>query len=362
MGMYFSSLAATFVIFALVGCLNIANILYYASDAYDPGEGLKIFDQLNLADMLQTSAICTDREWVVCAEPDGAAETCRNNQVGGLAALLGDERNYWDNLFANQYYGTTKDANGEAVTLIHRTTCRPAEFQQGMINYGTVFLLLLAMSFLAWWLSKKEVRFDEDNTYAQDYSLVVHDPPPEVLDPDEWRDFFEVFTEKQVTLITVALNNEELLAKLVQRRKDIRTLARRLPRGTKVDTDNAEAMGDVVARANSEREEKESRQNLLCKLLRRPIAFLLRRLGKGLPETVLWERIQANTEEIRELQRQEYEAAAVFVTFETERGQRTALEALNASEIEASTNRAIHLDPRALFRGRGEDSREFLST
>ena len=39
MGVYFSSLSATFIILVLAGCLSIYNIIYYGSDKYDPGPG-----------------------------------------------------------------------------------------------------------------------------------------------------------------------------------------------------------------------------------------------------------------------------------------------------------------------------------
>jgi len=143
--------------------------------------------------MLQYSAVCTAREWVVCAKPDGA-DTCTNNIEE------------WNNIFTRQYYGTRKDSNGEDVTLINRTTCLPAQFTQRMINHGTLLLLILAMAVFMRYLSKKEVRFDEDNTSAPDYSIVVRNPPPDAIDPDEWRDFFDTFSDKAVTVCTVALS------------------------------------------------------------------------------------------------------------------------------------------------------------
>jgi hypothetical protein len=44
--------------------------------------------------------------------------------------------------------------------------------------------------------------------------------------------------------------------------------------------------------------------------------------------------------------------SAVYITFETEQGQRTAMEALNVSRTESLANTAIGLDPSALFRGK----------
>jgi hypothetical protein len=242
-------------------------------------------------------------------------------------------------------------------------------------------------------LGKKEVRFDEDKTTAADYTIIIHNPPPEAVDPDDWRvrssfaivlarlllwfhcthlssslflhclqDFFDQFSDKAVTLCTVALNNEQLLAKLVQRRKDIKSLKRQLPAplfgrgagsvGVKCGFDNDEqlsAVDDAVKQAKRYRESLPT--NCLSKLVGLTVTPLLRRLGLCLTEEMLWKRIQATTEDIKTLQKLEYQAAAVYVTFETEQGQRTALEALNASEMEVITKSAINLDPSALFQG-----------
>ena len=245
------------------------------------------------------------------------------------------------------------------------------------------------MSLYMSFLGKKEVRFDEDKTTAADYTIIIHNPPPEAVDPDDWRvrsscttsflvllysslssslflqclqDFFDQFSDKAVTLCTVALNNEQLLAKLVQRRKDIKSLKRQLPAplfgrgagsvGVKCGFDNDEqlsAVDDAVKQAKRYRESLPT--NCLSKLVGLTVTPLLRRLGLCLTEEMLWKQIQATTEDIKTLQKLEYQAAAVYVTFETEQGQRTALEALNASEMEVITKSAINLDPSALFQG-----------
>ena len=187
MGMYFSTLSSMCIILIFAGLINIANIIYYSSDEYDPGEGRQDFFLLN---MLQFSAICTDREWVVCNDCD-------------------KHKDRWDTTFTDGYYGTAKDPiSGNDTTLINRTTCFPAELQQGMVNFGTLLFLIACTSALIWYLSQLEVRYDEQNSTAADYTIVIQNPPKEALDPDEWRDFFDRFCDKNVTLITIALNNE----------------------------------------------------------------------------------------------------------------------------------------------------------
>lgn len=307
--MYFSSLAATCAIFLVAGGLNVANMLYYSSDSYRDQNSV-----LSVVNVLRYSAICTDREWVVCSEG------CDEN------------KRWWDSIFASEYYGTAQDGDGGDVVLINRTTCNPAEFPQGMINYGTLMLLIVLMSLYMYVLSKKEVRYDEANTTASDYTVVVHNPPPDAVDPDEWRDHFDQFASEGggVTLVTVALNNEELLGKLVQRRRDIKTLRGRFAGKKDLDFDNiAQVDGAVEERMRYVRDEEERRgcvSRLCCGCLVTPV---LRCLGFSLPEDVIWERVKKTTEEIRELQKKEYKAAAVYITFETEEGQRNALEAFN---------------------------------
>ncbi|KAL7535279.1 hypothetical protein ACHAXR_006394 [Thalassiosira sp. AJA248-18] len=334
MGMYFSSLSALTVIFFLAGCLNVANTIYYASENYDPSDD-KSSSAFALLNMLQFSAICMDREWVVCAD-------CK------------DHKERWNSIFTEEYYatGSAFDDNGNEITLISRTKCEPAEFAQGMINYGTLLLLIVCMGLFMWYLSKKEVRFDEDNTSAPDYTVVVHNPPGDAVDPDEWRDFFDQFSNKGVTLCTVALNNEELLKKLVQRRKDIKLLRRAFPMGIECDFDDEASVDFAVNAARDCRIQEKNERGCLSKLLGSIFTPLLNSLGFALPEEAIWERIKKTADEIKTLQEKEYQAAAIYITFETEDGQRTALDALNAGEMEVMMNRPVNLDSSALFHGK----------
>lgn len=127
MGMYFSTLGSFVVIFLLAGILSIPNILYYSSDQYDPSSSRRR-DNFSLLRVLQFSTICTSREWVKC-------DDCE------------EEKDVWDNVFTNSYYGTAEDANtGEIVTLINRTTCLPAQYTQGMWNLGVLLLLIVSIT------------------------------------------------------------------------------------------------------------------------------------------------------------------------------------------------------------------------
>ena len=147
-----------------------------------------------------------------------------------------------------------------------------------------------------------------------------------------------------MTLCTIALDNDSLINKLIQRRRDMRQLRCRLGIAN-INFDDHEEVENLVEEITKRREKKKSCLEKLCN----PI---LRCIGMGKTEQEIWQRYQSTTEAIKELQKENFDVSAVYITFETEQGQRNALEAMNASRTELLTSRAISLDSTALFRGR----------
>ena len=174
-------------------------------------------------------------------------------------------------------------------------------------------------------------------------------PPKNAKDPEEWKGFFDTFSDKHVTLVTVALGNDELLNTLVAKRRDMKTLRGLLPKG--VNISDEEALDGIVLNEHNRRLAEEKQRSCFAKLAGITITPLLRALGFSLTEDVIWKRVKDTNTKIKELEQKEYDVSAVFVTFETEQGQRTALEAMNFSQVEVLTNTAITADPSALFRG-----------
>ena len=328
--MYFSTLSSLTVIFLFAGLLSIPNAVYYARDQYDDRGGVSNFSVLNI---LQMSTVCASREWVKC---DDCIE----------------QISVWNNIFTDSYYGEAMDPiTGEIVILINQTTCLPAQFPQGIWNLGVLCLLIFCVTAYNAYLSKLEIRYDEDNSSAPDYSIIVMNPPKTAKDPEEWKTFFDTFSDKQVTLVTVALGNDELLNKLVAKRREIKTLRGLLPRPKDVvNFSDEKAMDEVVLNATNQRRREEQQKSCLEKLVGKTITPFLRLLGFSLTEDIIWKRIKATNAEIKELEQKQYDVSAVIVTFETERGQRTALEALNFSLLEVLTNQAITADSSAIFR------------
>ena len=71
---------------------------------------------------------------------------------------------------------------------------------------------------------------------AQDYSIVIENPPGDATDPQEWHDFFRQAFGAHVTACTVAVDNDLLVRSLVERREKLRQIEMMVEPGTSMDT------------------------------------------------------------------------------------------------------------------------------
>jgi len=324
-GLYFSTLRVVALILIVVGIINIAGIYYYASPEYSGENG-----QESLFFSLVGSAVCTLGEWVVC-------EDCSPDN--------------WNTIEEQNRYGVYVDANGNEVSLVLRNKCLGAEIPfPGIVgNWVSLIVLIVAFGLLAIFQRAREVRFDEDKLTASDYSLIVKNPPKDAYNPDDWRDFFSQFAEKQVTCVTVALNNDQLLWKLTLRRIFRNQLRMQLPKSTDLEDE------DLVraAVAQEERDRETEPKECIMRLIDCLVIPILNLFGLFLPPHVLVDRIFKLTEEIKELQTRHYDVSQIFVTFETEAGQRTALSALKVpGRIDVAMNNTARVASSTLFQGR----------
>ncbi len=325
-GLYFSTLRVVAVILLFVGLINIAGIYYYASPSYSGqgGQGGVFFS-------LVGSAVCTWGEWVVC-------EDCSSND--------------WSTIEEQNRFGIYTNPNtGNQVSLVLRNMCLGAEIPfPGIVgNWVSLILLIIAFGLLAIFQRAREVRFDEDKLTATDYSLVVKNPPKDAYNPDDWRDFFSQFAEKQVTCVTVALNNDQLLFKLMLRRIFRNQLRLQLPKSTNLDDEDL--VRAAVAQEELEREAEP--RGCLWRLFDCTVLPIFRLFNFFLAPHVLVDRIFKLTEEIKDLQTRHYDVSHVFVTFETEAGQRTALSALKVpGRIDIAMNNTARVASSTLFQGR----------
>jgi len=323
MDLYFISLWFFAITMFVCGCINIPSIIYFGSAAYNEGtEG-------GVSALKRSSAVCTNVEWVVCS-------TCKQNDWNSSPNT------------APERFIRANGPDDVLTNLVLKNRCSFEEFSLGWPNLITLGFVLISVSIFSIYLRAREVRFDEDKVTTADYSLCVVNPPPDAKDPDEWRDFFEKYTEDgdQVTAVTVALNNEDLINVLASRRVYENYLRMKLP----PDTDFYDDQALLLAIDKHRVMVAELPVGFIGKLVNcvRPFFKLA---GMMLNAGELYEQITKLTEKAKELQEKEYHATKVFVTFETERSQRNALEALKVGQIDLKMNRLGSVTPNNHFRG-----------
>lgn len=319
--LYFQTCAAICLMFLLAGIVNIPNIYYFASASYNSDGGGQSSPR---GWALEGSAVCTNTYWAVCAD-------CQAINFQGEA----------EHRFAVQ-------ANNTDIKLVLRNDCDIGAALQGIVNWSTWVFFALFLTALSVYLRAREIRFDEDKLTASDYSIVVKNPPPDAMDPQEWRDYFTQFAEKQVTVISIHLNNEPMLNKLVERRKYKDLLRRLLPKGTDMEDESTVRIAvDTHVRVRDAEPKGCFGMFLEC-----TVFWPLYKLGVLHKAETLVDKVYSLTGEIQELQKQRYEVSKVYATFETEEGQRAALTALTASKFDIMTNNTQSTSPSAVFHDR----------
>ena len=214
-----------------------------------------------------------------------------------------------------------------------KNMCDGATIEQGFVNFATLVLVLIGIFAFSIYLKRMEIRYDEDEQTAQDYSIVVENPPGDATDPKEWKKFFyDNFEGAHTTAVTIAVDNDLLVRSLVQRREILREIEMKVEPGTSMDT---LTLAGIAAR------EERSRR-----FLGRLMALVI----PGVPE--LFAKLVVLTSKVQGLSQQDYPASHIFVTFETEAAQRRVLEALSVGSLQVSRQKkAAVKNPAHLFRG-----------
>jgi hypothetical protein len=320
--LYFISLRFFACLMLVCGLINVPAIMFYSSEKYN-GDA-----EQDYSFILRGSAVCSNTQWVACTD-----------------CTLDD----WEDDLGRIV--TAESPAGDSTILVLRNLCGGATKEIGFTNFATIIFVLVSLTVFSYYLHAREVRFDEDKVTTTDYSVVVQNPPPDAVDPDQWRSFFSQFATNgdQVTSVTVALNNNVLVRKLLTRRIFSNQLrAKLLPED--IDFEDETEVENAIIKYNEQKAMQEP--NWISRILDYFVIPLSNLLNMLLPPEELVNKILALTEEIKELQDQKYTATNVFVTFETEEGQRTALEALNVGLIDLELNRTSAVAPECVFEGR----------
>jgi hypothetical protein len=292
----------------VAGLISTYNIMYFASDNYLPQQY-----RGTLATLEYGSAICTKTTWVPC-------DDCQCQSVGRAFGTFPPDR-------------CALELNGTR-TYVLRNDCDGTPWQLGATNFASVIWILLATLGLGYYLRQQEVQFDEDEQTAQDYSVLVTNPPVDAKDPDEWKKFFEEnFDGAHVTVCTIAVDNDFLVRTLVERRERLRTI------------DNMQEPGRSMKMLDLAKvaAEQERRRGFWGRLMAM--------ISPGIPEH--FSRIVALNAKVEGLAQLEYPVTNIFLTFETEKDQRHVLSSLSVGSLKASRNdvKAVK-DHRHLFRGK----------
>jgi hypothetical protein len=262
--------------------------------------------------LLQGSAICLDTQWVPCPDCNCTED---NNRV-----------------WPQNRCGVGLN-NGQNLTFVLKNLCNGQKWEIGIVSYATMILVLLCTTGLGFYLRYQEIKFDEDEQTAQDYSIVITNPPPDASNPQEWHTFMhDNFDAAQVTVCTCAVDNDILVKTLVERRELLRMIENMLEPGTSTT---------ILNLAKLAAEEERQRKGLKS---------FLAIVSPGIPE--LFARVVALNAKVQGLSQLEYPCTNVFISFETEKDQRYVLSKLSVGSLKsARNNKEAVEDPKYLFRG-----------
>eukprot|EP00548_Thalassiothrix_antarctica_P005206 CAMPEP_0194140552 /NCGR_PEP_ID=MMETSP0152-20130528/10088_1 /TAXON_ID=1049557 /ORGANISM="Thalassiothrix antarctica, Strain L6-D1" /LENGTH=957 /DNA_ID=CAMNT_0038838841 /DNA_START=36 /DNA_END=2912 /DNA_ORIENTATION=+ len=325
-GIYFWTLRITVVICLIAGCISIPNIMYFHSEEYDGNagnyDGTDHSWLFNFA--VSYSAVCTDTTWVPCVD-------------------CGENVSYWDSFTGGLFrYATTSAVNSEGLFFVKRNNCSVG-YKQGLYAFSTLVFVVLSIIIMNLVSRRREVQLDESQQTTSDYSVQVSDPPKDAFDPEEWKAFFsQQFDDEheaaEVVAVTVALNNERLIRTLVKRRQLIQNIAALVEsKNIPFDPTNIDEM---VERCCANDSPVPTWKKYLCCAG-----------DASSPARKYLQKVRKLDEKARRLAQKKKEVSHVFVTFQTEKAQRSVLKALSRSGFEEMCSRNRSIPETQRFRG-----------
>jgi hypothetical protein len=192
----------------------------------------------------------------------------------------------------------------------------------------TMVIVSLSIYFLSQAANYKEKVLDHSQQTTKDYSLQIRNPPKDSRDPEEWKAFFSQFGT--VVSVTIVLDNQELLLQLLKRRKLIAQLEDILPPEIKVDPANVEQAFEHTL----------------------PLSQFSKWLGILDGSTIQKKIREIDVSINSDLSLRSYDVAEVFVIFDNEADQQSALEKLQVPLHQLHVQNYKALDKEAyIFRG-----------
>mmetsp|Transcript_12313 Transcript_12313/g.18239 ORF Transcript_12313/g.18239 Transcript_12313/m.18239 type:complete len:794 (+) Transcript_12313:306-2687(+) len=280
-GIYFYMLRVLTVIMLIAGLIHFPMYEYFSSTDYTPpGEDDSFF--------LKSSAVCAETEWAACPNC-----TKKDWLMSYPSTLEG-------------FASTSSDGDSEPLTFIKVNDCEIG-YMETLPAYIAFIFIVISITLLRKWSRDKEKEIDDAEQTAQDYSVCVMNPPKDARDPEEWREFFvKNFEDCQIACCTIAVDNEELVRALSQRRDYLLQLEMLTPCDIKFNKNDLKEMAEVA---------------LPLSLYKWMTAYYN---GKQ-----LYKAIVELDKKIEDLSHFSHDCTSVFLSFETEATQQAVLEAFS---------------------------------
>jgi hypothetical protein len=209
-----------------------------------------------------------------------------------------------------------------------RNTCLLTE-NQGWLDLTAACIFIVFVICFGFFIDQRIEEMDEAVQSAQDYSVVVDDPPIDSKECDEWKDYFSQFGV--VAGVTIAIDNAKILAalgkeKYLRREKRLEQMY-----------DQDSGLADVEDDENAER-------LVACCRATKIFAFvgdILQAVGVGRDLDWCNRELEKNKAVLEEVLKEEHthNVKKVYVTFDTEQGQRRCLSELKVGDIPAALDK-----------------------
>jgi len=305
-GMYFATLRGLILICLLAGIIHIPLVVHFSSTEY--GGDIYADDTIKrygMAYPLKYSAYCSKSSWVPCTN-------------------CGEHDGQW--IFSKAFYRNTTNVETRAsgYIFVKHNQCTPDFEKFGSYSVAAILVIFLVFIFVGKVQEKIEIQFDENDQTCADYSVFIANPPPNIYDASNYKEYFEEITDVHVTSVTIGLDNSSLLKCLIRRRELARSLAwLRTP----FHRHSSAIAGDFV---------KCYVQNKQPLLTFHPKANFWNRWH----ELRILRRLKKIEKGIKKLLENKFNVVGVYVVFEQEVGQRRALK---LCQLKRNANLEEHL-------------------
>jgi hypothetical protein len=310
LGLYFKSEIVFGCLLFVMMFITAPTINYYGSMAYSNEQNGTDIVMGEVGGLNSGTAACTKQIFVWMNHKYGPSGSFGMGE--SVPRTLPTYNQYWDEM-------------GGTV----RNTCLLTK-EQGYLDLFAALLFITFVIAFGRFVDHQIEEMDESVQTAQDYSIVVTDPPGDAKGCDEWKEYFSQFGV--VASVTIAIDNADITMAL-GREKYLRR-QKKLEKLYDQDSELAEVDDDETAEALV----ACCRATVVCSFM----GDLLQTMGIGRDEVWCDKELAKNKIALDEalMLEHDHDAKQVFVIFDTEKGQRRCLSELRVGDIPAALDNA----------------------